>query len=73
VHARNYIRKENNTVQYDKIYMIYVYGCYMDSIFQKHGFMFEISMPFLRKEIPFVCFYSSLTMALIEPKHIYVL
>lgn len=36
----------------------------------------EISMPFFKKinciTLPFVCFYGSVTMALLKPKHIYM-
>lgn len=56
---------------------MYVYGCCEDSIFQKHDFKVR-DLSFLFKKIncitlPFVCFYSSLAMALLKPKDIYVL
>jgi hypothetical protein len=50
------MRKENNTIQYDKIYIIYVYGCYEDSIFQKHDFKVR-DLNALFKKINSLCMF----------------
>jgi hypothetical protein len=71
------MRIVDNIIKCDKIYIIYVYGCCENSIFQKHDFKFRDLSGLFKKinciTLPFVCFYSSLTMAMLKPKHTYVL